>query len=154
LVVLGGSQSANDQTLWMQQEYRLIEGGLAARKPILGICLGAQMLARALGANVRQNLVPEIGWHPVYPTPAPQSDPVLSALDRSPLFHWHTETFDIPQGAERLCYSEGCTNQGYRYSNFAWGLQFHPEVTPGMIGTWLAEDAACAVPEVQHPIDP
>lgn len=152
LIVLGGSQSANDPSPWLANEYRLIERTLAQRKPVLGICLGAQMLAKTLGATVTANPVPEIGWFPIHPTPDAASDPLLQHVNHTPLFHWHAETFQLPRSAQHLAFSDRCEHQAFRYGDTAWGLQFHLEITPEMLHRWLSEDAACAHPEVHEPI--
>lgn len=151
LVLLGGSQSANDDTADLQLEYRILEAALDRHLPVLGICLGAQMIARSLGARVLRNPAPEIGWHPVEFLPAAQSDPLLQGLHRETLFHWHAETFQLPADAVHLAQSEACPNQAFRYGSQVWGLQFHPEVTPAMIGDWIAQDAVCGSPELEHP---
>jgi GMP synthase-like glutamine amidotransferase len=152
LVILGGSESANDSTPALRREYRILENALAREIPVLGICLGAQMIARALGAAVKRNPAPEIGWHPVDFLAPARTDPLLKGLVRETLFHWHAETFDIPSGAVPLAQSQACPNQAFRYGERVWGLQFHPEVTPGMIGEWIEQDAACGSPELAHPV--
>ena len=122
----------------------------------MGICLGAQLLARALGAPVYRNPVKEIGWAPVYWTEAARQDPLFAGLD-SPetVLHWHGETFDLPPGAEWLAWSEACRNQAFRSGSHAYGIQFHLEVTPEMISTWCLEDANSGdLKEMEAPIDP
>lgn len=154
LIVLGGPQSANDPFAFVNQEIQLIEQALRKDKPILGICLGSQLLAKALGAPVYANAQREIGWFPVTATQAAADDALLGDLRHEIVFHWHQETFDLPAGAAWLAYSEACRHQAFRY-NRAWGLQFHLEVTPEMITTWCAEDEACGdASELDRPIDP
>ena len=156
LIFMGGPMSANDALPFIQREIGIIEAALAARRPVLGVCLGAQLLARALGARVYRNPVKEIGWAPVYWTEAARQDHLFEGLP-SPetVFHWHGETFDLPAGAEWLAWSDACRNQAFRAGSNAYGLQFHLEVTPEMISTWCSEDANSGdVRELAAPIDP
>ena len=156
LLFMGGPMSANDGLPFIRREIAILEAALAAGRPVLGICLGAQLLARALGARVYRNPVKEIGWAPVYWTEAALRDPRFGGL-RSPetVFHWHGETFDLPEGAERLAWSDTCRNQAFRAGSNAYGLQSHLEVTPDMISAWCREDANSAdVRELPVPIDP
>ena len=155
LIFMGGPMSANDELPFIRQELRLIERGVGQGKPVLGVCLGAQLIARALGARVYRNPVKEIGWAPVYWREAAHSDPLFRGLAAPEvLFHWHGETFDLPAGAAWLASSDACRNQAFRAAS-AYGLQFHLEVTPDMIADWCAEDAnAGDVRELATPIDP
>jgi GMP synthase (glutamine-hydrolysing) len=156
LLFMGGPMSANDDIPFIRQEIDLIRAALAAARPVLGICLGAQLLARALGAPVYRNPVKEIGWAPVHWTDAARQDRLFAGLD-SPetVLHWHGETFDLPPGAERLAWSEACRNQAFRAGSNAYGLQFHLEVTPEMISAWCLEDANSGdLKELAAAIDP
>ncbi len=156
LLFMGGPMSANDDMPFIRREIAIIEAALAEERPVLGICLGAQLLARALGAPVFPNPVKEIGWAPVYWTEAARRDRLFGEL-RSPetVFHWHGETFDLPKGAERLAWSDACRNQAFRAGSNAYGLQFHLEVSPAMISAWCREDANSGdVRELSAPIDP
>ena len=155
LIFLGGPMSVNDELGYIREEVRMIERALQAGTPVLGVCLGAQLLARALGARVYRNAVKEIGWFPVTWMPATDSDPVFTGLSgRDEVFHWHGETFDLPAGTARLASSEACRNQAFRYGQNAWGLQFHLEVTPEMIDAWCRDDANCGdLRELEAPID-
>ena len=155
LVFMGGPMSANDPLPFINRELEILRQALADSKPVLGVCLGAQMLARAAGARVYSNAVKEIGWYPVTWTDAAASDELFQGLP-SPamLFHWHGETFDLPPRAVRLAGSDACRNQAFRLGT-AYGLQFHLEVTPEMIAGWCQEDAnAGDVRELGQPIDP
>jgi GMP synthase (glutamine-hydrolysing) len=106
---------------------------------VLGICLGAQLLAHALGAPVRRLPRPEIGWHDVELTAHGLADPVLGALGpRAPVFQWHGCAFDVPAGAVHLARSAGCEQQAFRYGDAAYGLQFHLEVDARLVGRWIA----------------
>ena len=145
LIVMGGPMSANDPVPGLIAEFKLIEQALRQDLPILGICLGAQLLARALGAPVYRNPVSEIGWAPVYFTEAAASDALFSGLaSPTTFFHWHGETFDLPHGAEWLAYSDRCRHQAYRFGRRAYGIQFHPEITAEMVEDWCAQPANCA----------
>ncbi len=140
LIVMGGPMSANDDLDYLRRELRLIETALSLAKPVLGICLGAQLLARAAGAAVYRNPVKEIGWAPVYWTEAARNDLLFAGLDQpETVFHWHGETFDLPRGAQWLAWSDACRHQAFRIGR-AYGLQFHLEVTPEMICDWLGQE--------------
>ncbi len=139
LVIMGGPMSVNDETefpwLTLEKQFvrELIEGG----KAVLGICLGAQIIANAMGASVFPNPVKEIGWFPVYGV-----DTDASATFRFPpstiVFHWHGETFELPNGAIRLARSEGCENQAFQLGKRGIGLQFHLETTPESVRAMIS----------------
>jgi GMP synthase (glutamine-hydrolysing) len=156
VVILGGTMSANDLLPGLSSELALIEQAIVARVPLLGICLGAQLIAKALGAQVYRNPQKEIGWAPVYLTDAGRADPVFQGMESpAQVFHWHSETFDLPSGAEWLAYSDRCRHQAFRYAESVYGIQFHPEVTAGMIADWCADPASCAdLASVTLPVDP
>jgi GMP synthase (glutamine-hydrolysing) len=156
VVIMGGPMSANDALPGLAGELSLIEQAVEARIPLLGICLGAQLIAKALGARVYRNPEEEIGWAPVYLTDAGQSDPLFRGIaSPSDLFHWHGETFDMPAGARWLAYSDKCRHQAFSFGESVYGLQFHPEITPEMILDWSAQPANCAdVERLDGPIDP
>ena len=117
---------------------RAIREAIAARKPVLGICLGAQLLARALGAQVTANPVKEIGWYNVEATAEGRRDPLFRHFaDSEKIFQWHGDTFAIPDGAVHLASSPDCRNQAFRYGDNVYGLQFHLEVDEPMIHRWL-----------------
>ncbi|MDN5870724.1 MAG: type 1 glutamine amidotransferase [Nitrococcus sp.] len=131
LLILGGPMSANDEHEfpWLVQEKQFIRSAIETGKPALGVCLGAQLIASALGARVFPNHCKEIGWFPVHAVPI--DDPVyfrFPALMEP--FHWHGETFDLPAGAVRLAQSDACTNQAFQLGKHVIGLQFHLETTP------------------------
>ena len=156
LIVMGGPQSANDPLPALAAEIELISHCVQAELPVLGICLGAQLIAKTLGARVYVNATKEIGWEPVFFTDAAQRDPVFSGLPSPTIFfHWHGETFDLPGGAEWLAYSARCRQQAFRYGRNVYGIQFHPEITPEMIADWSAQPANCGdVDTLDRPIDP
>lgn len=141
LVSMGGPMSANDNLPYITRELRILEDALSLHKPVLGICLGAQLIARAAGAAVYRNPVKEIGWRQIHWTESAKHDPLFGGLDPAPsVFHWHGETFDLPAGAEWLAWSEACRHQAFRIGS-AYGLQFHLEVTPDMVADWLGQEA-------------
>ena len=156
LVFMGGPMSANDDLPNIRREIQLIEAAIAKEKPVLGICLGAQLIAKALGARVYRNPVKEIGWFPISWTEDAQPDRLLGGLTRpETVFHWHGETFDLPSHAVRLVESEACRNQAFRFGANAYGLQFHLEVTPKMITEWCAAHFNCGdLRELAAPLDP
>jgi GMP synthase-like glutamine amidotransferase len=128
LIILGGIMSVHDEAefLWLKTEKRFIKKSIAAGKPILGICLGSQLLAEALGSKVYQNPHQEIGIFPVQKVNVEL--PLLQDVpDAWEVFHWHGDTFDLPEGAVHLFRSLACVNQGYLKGK-CMGLQFHPEV--------------------------
>jgi GMP synthase (glutamine-hydrolysing) len=136
LIVMGGPQSANDPA--MSVELYFVQQAINANTPVLGICLGAQLIAKALGAHVYRNREKEIGWAPVYFHPAAEEDPVFGGLPSpSMFFHWHSETFTLPPGADSLAYSDKCRQQAFRYRESVYGIQFHPEIAPEMILDWF-----------------
>jgi GMP synthase (glutamine-hydrolysing) len=156
LIFMGGPMSANDDHPYIQREIQYIRDAGELGQMVLGVCLGAQLIARALGARVYANTVKEIGWAPVTFTPEAANDPLFAGLHEvEMIFHWHGETFTLPPGAELLASSDACRNQAFRFGNRMYGLQFHLEVTPTMIAEWCREDEACGdAREVTQPIDP
>jgi GMP synthase (glutamine-hydrolysing) len=156
LIVMGGPQSANDPLPGLAAEIKVISRFIDAQLPVLGICLGAQLIAKALGARVYANASKEIGWAPVFFTAAAASDPLFSGLPSPTMFfHWHGETFDLPAGAEWLAYSALCRQQAFRYGPHVYGVQFHPEITPEMVVDWSAQPANCGdVDTLERPIEP
>jgi len=140
LIVLGGPMNVEDRhaRTHLQTEIEVIGAALAAGKPVLGICLGAQLLAHALGAQVRRHDVSEIGWYDLHLTDAGRSDPVLAAIGaRAPVFQWHGYTFDLPPGAAHLASTLTCSHQAFRHGSNAYGFQFHLEMDQPLIERWL-----------------
>lgn len=140
VIVMGGEMCANDTDKhpFLVRELRFIQDMVARKIPLLGICLGAQLLAKAMGSTITRNAVKEVGWTPITLTPAGQTDPVLSALgEDTPQFQWHEDTFSLPDGAIHLAQTPDCQNQAYRLSPQTYGVQFHPEVSREQIRQWL-----------------
>ncbi|MEZ5486538.1 MAG: gamma-glutamyl-gamma-aminobutyrate hydrolase family protein [Steroidobacteraceae bacterium] len=140
LVVLGGPQNVMDQHRCphLGTELRAIEAALRAGKPVLGICLGAQLLAHVLGAPVRRHLHHEIGWYELSTTHAGRDDTVLGHLGaKAPVFQWHGCTYDLPSGAVQLARTTTCEQQAFRYGASAYGFQFHLEADAALIERWL-----------------
>jgi len=139
-IMFGGPQSATDDdrpAIRMELDW-LERVALGSGTPLLGICLGAQMIARVLGARVSRHpegLV-EIGYHPVYPTAAGGSYFEGPAM----FYQWHKETFEIPAGAEHLAHNEAFDSQMFRYGERVFGIEFHPEMTRAMIERWTASE--------------
>lgn len=140
LIVLGGPMNCDqsDRYAHLSKEIEVIQDAIEQGKPVLGICLGAQLIARALGARVSKNETKEIGWYDLNPTADGASDPLFSKLDiNQMIFQWHGDTFEIPKKAVHLATSPGCKNQAFRYRDNVYGLQFHLEVDEPMIHRWL-----------------
>ncbi|MBI5847746.1 MAG: glutamine amidotransferase [Nitrospirae bacterium] len=146
LLMLGGPMSVNDEAEYpyLTQEMKLAEQFMKDGKKVFGVCLGAQLMAKALGARVYPGREKEIGWYDIELKDAGTQDPLMAYLapDSSSckVFHWHGETFDIPQGAERLAASDLYPNQAFRYGNNAYAFQFHIEVSRQMISDWLKNE--------------
>lgn len=144
-IVFGGPQSANDdQVPGIRAELDWIERtALPAGTPLLGICLGAQMIARVLGSRVgpHPDGLVEIGWHPVHPTAAGQGHFAGTTM----FYQWHRETFDIPAGAVHLAHNDAFDAQAFCYDRRVWGLEFHPEMTLAMIERWTGSEKGSAM---------
>jgi GMP synthase-like glutamine amidotransferase len=156
LIFMGGPMSANDDLPYLRQEVQFIREAVERGQPALGVCLGSQLMAKALGGKVYRNQTKEIGWFDVHLTDAGRQDPILSSLEGTEtVFHWHGETFDLPDRAVWLAYSDGCRHQAFRVGSNVYGLQFHLEVTPEMIADWCTQDANCGdIRELNSPVDP
>ena len=140
LVLLGGPMSVHDgeRHPHLDVEVELVQRALDRGIPVLGICLGAQLIARALGARVEPNHEKEIGWYDVTVTAEAREDPLLSHFEiPERIFQWHGDTFEIPRGAVHLATSSVCSNQAFRYGDNVYGLQFHLEVDLPLIERWL-----------------
>ena len=132
LVIMGGPMSVNDETgfPWLVAEKEFIRKAIEKDKAVIGICLGAQLIANAMGAGVRPNEEKEIGWFPVAGEASDGADALFCFPEELLVFHWHGETFDLPAGAARLARSNACENQAFQLGRRVIGLQFHLETTP------------------------
>ena len=145
LIFLGGPMSANDNLPYLRREMDVIVEAAGREQPVLGVCLGAQMIAKATGAKVYRNPVKELGWSDIHLTDAGSADALLGSARRTEtVFQLHGETFDLPAGAVWLAYSEKCRHQAFRMGMSTWGFQFHLEVTPEMVADWCVQDANCS----------
>jgi GMP synthase-like glutamine amidotransferase len=148
LVVLGGPCSVNDEAElpWLVDEKRFIRRAIESGKPVVGVCLGAQLIASAMGARVFPNGQKEIGWFPVQMVHANEERSMLTLPESFMAFHWHGETFELPQGAVHIARSAACENQGFQLGERAIGLQFHLEATPGNVQTLVTHCRGEIVP--------
>ena len=154
LVVLGGSMHVDQEEShpWLPSQYALVRDALERNQPLLGVCLGGQMIARILGAHVGPASRPEIGFHRVELTEAGVGDPVLGALpQRFDALEWHSYAFDVPASGELLAASAVCP-QAFRVGEHTWGVQFHPEATLEMVADWRARSEGSAPPVDLEPI--
>lgn len=138
LVVLGAPIGVYEVEAypWLVNETAAIGDRLRAKRPTLGICLGAQLMAASLGARVGRGPAKEIGYAPLNLTP-PGLNSVLAPLNDQPVLHWHGDNFDLPPGSVRLAFTAACPNQAFALGAYALGLQFHVEVPPEAIESWL-----------------
>lgn len=132
LIILGGDMGVNDETdfPWLEKEKAFIKAAIEADKVILGICLGAQLIAHMLGSRVFKNTHKEIGWFYITPLGGIKNtilSPVITG--RIQVFQWHEDTFELPEGSLAIAKSEACSNQGFIFNKKVVGLQFHPEIT-------------------------
>lgn len=140
LIILGGHMGVYEAAKYshIQVEMALIEKALKKGIPILGICLGAQMLAQVLGSHVRKSPEKEMGWYDLHLTSKGQSDSLLKHFKKTEkVFQMHGDTFDVPKQAEHLAFSKACQGQAFRFGKNVYGLQFHLEADRPMIDRWL-----------------
>jgi GMP synthase (glutamine-hydrolysing) len=180
LIVMGGPMNVDevDRFPFLAEEVRWLEQAVAANLPVLGVCLGSQLLAKSLGRRVYANRIKEIGWYEIELLPAAATDPLFRDLLPSPfvgegsgvrgvegdsrrrpsshltVFQWHGDTFDLPAGAVQLARSPNCENQAFRFGDRAFGLQFHMEVTAEIIADWLCQSDNCGELAGLNYIDP
>ena len=142
LAFMGGPMSANDELPWTQPVMALMRDAVKRGVPVIGHCLGGQVLSRALGGEVSRNPVKEIGWNPVkVEDSATARDWFGADLGEFTTFQWHGDTFTIPPGGERILTGVHCPNQAYVVDGRHLGLQCHVEMTPEMIASWLGSGA-------------
>jgi GMP synthase (glutamine-hydrolysing) len=147
VLVFGGAMHADqdDHHPWLREEDFFLQRLLDLHMPVLGICLGAQLLAKAAHAPVYPVEEPEVGWFAVELTDAGADDPVLGRLPRTfDAFQWHYYAHDVPAGAVELARNRVCT-QAFRLGDSAWGVQFHPEVTLHQVQSWIHEEKGLPV---------
>jgi GMP synthase (glutamine-hydrolysing) len=143
LIVMGGPMSVHDTEIfpWLAGEKRFIKAAITAGKPVLGICLGAQLIANVLEARVYKGKEKEIGWFPINRSQDLTEEFCRIFPEQATVFHWHGETFEIPRGAVHLAQSAVCTNQGFIYRDKVVALQFHLESTKDSVAA-LIENCA------------
>ncbi|NJJ40473.1 type 1 glutamine amidotransferase [Paenibacillus apii] len=157
LVIMGGPMNIyeEDSYPWLAQEKELIRDAIAAGKTVLGLCLGAQLIADVIGGKVTKNGQPEIGWIPIRWSDEALSNPLFSFFPRdSVVFEWHYDTFSVlPPGAEVLAGSEACSHQAFVYKEHVFGFQFHLENTPQLLQGYIDEGGGEMIPAayVQSP---
>ncbi|HYP66762.1 MAG TPA: type 1 glutamine amidotransferase [Thiobacillaceae bacterium] len=137
LVLMGGPMSVNDELPWIEPVLHLVRDAVRSNVPVLGHCLGGQLMSKALGGTVTRNPIKEIGWGSVSKVGGAAASPWLDGLpDSFEVFQWHGETFSIPPGAQHLLRNDHCTNQAYLVNDRHLGLQCHVEMTAPMIRAW------------------
>ena len=141
LVFMGGPMSVNDDLPWIPPVLELIRRGVAADVPVLGHCLGGQLISKALGGVVGANPVKEIGWGEITVDDNPVAREWFGDIDRFKSFHWHGETFTLPPGGVRIMGSQWCANQGYVVGK-SLGMQCHVEITEKLMDAWIADGTA------------
>lgn len=149
VAMLGGTMSVNDPLPWLARAEALLRSAVAQGVPVLGHCLGGQMLAKALGGVVTDNPVPEIGWSRIQPLPHPLALAWLGDATELPVFQWHSQTFSLPPGAQLLARSAACPHQAFAFGPHL-GMQFHIEVDAEKLGRWAADAPQAGDPLLQH----
>jgi GMP synthase-like glutamine amidotransferase len=142
VMILGGSMQVDqdDRHPWLRDARALVRELIDREVPTFGVCLGGQLVAQTAGAEVGPAVVREVGWHPVELHEAGAADPVLGAAPRRfAAYQGHSYGFGLPPGATALAHGQGDALQAYRIGDAAWGVQFHPEVTPEIVDWWIAE---------------
>jgi GMP synthase-like glutamine amidotransferase len=145
LVIMGGPMSVNDPDDYLKKEEEITRRFIDKGQRVLGICLGAQMIAKTLGARVYKGSKPEIGWYTIAATEAGMEDAALSRLavggtNELVVFHWHGETFDLPEGAVRIATNALYPNQAFKHGRAVYALQFHIEVNKEMVCDWMKNE--------------
>ncbi|OBY90382.1 GMP synthase [Pseudomonas sp. AU11447] len=136
VAIMGGPMSVNDDLPWLRDEIAAIRRFIERDVPMIGHCLGGQLLAKALGADIHRLPYTELGWQPMRRQEG-QSPWLAHLPDEFPIYQWHGDTFDIPEGGTRLLSSPWCENQGFSYGDRILGLQGHPEMTEELVSDWV-----------------
>ncbi|PIQ86271.1 MAG: glutamine amidotransferase [Candidatus Omnitrophica bacterium CG11_big_fil_rev_8_21_14_0_20_45_26] len=144
ILIMGGPMNVDEHQKYpfLPLEKAFIQRTLKSQVPMVGICLGAQLIAQALGTRVYRGPQKEIGWKPIAWTQDAQEDEVLKPFAKTPLtvLHWHGDTFDLPKKARRLASTDLYENQAFRFGERVYAFQFHIETTPAMLKVWFKED--------------
>ena len=141
LILMGGPMSANDEALYpfLSEEKTFVQRWIAEGNPTMGICLGAQLIADCLGGRVYRGDKEELGWYELMVTEQGKNDPSLQRFpSRFPVFQWHSETFDLPEGAILLATTPDYPHQAFRFGDLTYAFQYHLEVTEKTLHTWLS----------------
>lgn len=150
LVFMGGPMSVNDPLPWIEQELELIRNAVDKDIPVLGHCLGGQLMSKALGGSVRKNATKEIGWGEVSTTANAEARNWFGDIKSVMVFHWHGETFSLPNGATHLLTSKHCNNQAFSMGKHL-AMQFHVEMTEEMVRTWCEAGAEEVSENLKNP---
>jgi GMP synthase (glutamine-hydrolysing) len=158
LVVMGGPMNVDEHALypWLVREKEFIRRVIDRGAPLLGVCLGGQLISTVLGGQVTKNREKEIGWFPVTFTSAAAASPVFASFPQQvPAFHWHGDTFSIPPGALRLAASDGCDNQAFQFGRHVVAMQFHWDYSLQSVETMVRHcaDELLAAPGIQQPAE-
>jgi GMP synthase (glutamine-hydrolysing) len=140
MISLGGPMNANDESNhpWLKEELKLLRACVLDEQPVAGICLGGQLMARAMGGSVEKNSTLELGWFPIEINSEGQTDPITGSAGGNPtVYQWHEDTFHLPKEAILLASSPACPRQAYRIGEKAYGFQFHPEADHQLVNEWL-----------------
>jgi GMP synthase-like glutamine amidotransferase len=148
---MGGPMSANDNLPWTEPVLALMRDAVSRDVPVIGHCLGGQLLARALGGRVTRNPVKEIGWNRVHVEDTPVAHEWFGELREFTTFQWHGETFSIPPAGERILHGPHCDNQAYVVSGGHLGMQCHVEMTPEMIESWCESGGGEILENLESP---
>lgn len=145
IICLGGPMGVHNEEEfpWLKEECLLLRKCIEKGLPTVGICLGGQLIAKAMGGQVVCDFVTEIGWFPIELNECGQEDPIVGASGKQPLvYHWHQDTFYLPKAAKLLASSKACPHQAFRLGDYTYGFQFHPEADRQLLNEWLSDKSA------------